>query len=119
MKRVVSFLLPVVLGLLVAGAPKAYSQNYTWMSVGSLHNFYVDTGCEIEEATVKQQQYGLRWPAIYLYQDMQAAKGLWIGTTNYQEKTETYAHKVVHVGPRVDGKNEFFPVKFEKVGKYS
>jgi len=89
------------------------------MSVGSLHNFYVDTGCEIEEAIVLEQQSGLRWPAIYLYQDCQAAKALWIGTTNYQEGAILYPFKVVHVGPRVNGRSEFFPVTFDKIGKFA
>ncbi len=119
MKRVFLSLLPIVFGLLVVAAPRASAQKYTWMTVGSLHNYYVDTGCEIEEAIELKQQSGWRWPAIYLNQDCQAAKALWIGTTNFQEGPILYAHKVVHVGPRVDGRSEFFPVTFEKVGKFA
>ncbi len=119
MKRVLISLFPLVFGLMVVTAPPASAQRYTWMTVGSLHNFYVDTGCEIEEAIELEQQSGLRWPAIYLNQDCQAAKALWIGTTNYQEGAVFYPHKVVHVGPRVNGLSEFFPVTFEKIGKFT
>jgi hypothetical protein len=94
------------------------AQNSKWMSVGSLHNWYSEYGCEIEEGRVKVQQDGLRWPAIYQYQDAQAAKAFWIGTTNYTDAGGFYPHKVVHVGPRVQGISEFFPVRFKMISKY-
>lgn len=89
-----------------------------WMSVGSLHNWYFNYGSEFEEGWVLEQQYGLQWPALYQHQDMQAAKALWIGTTNYTDDKGTYAAKVVHVGPRVNGTGEFFPTKFEMISKF-
>jgi hypothetical protein len=92
-----------------------------WMSVGSLHNWYSEIGSEIEEGFVKEQQYGLQWPAIYAYQDIQAAKAFWIGATNFlnlAESQDVYAHKVVHVGPRVTGSNEFFPMGFKMISKF-
>lgn len=119
MKSVVISLVLVIGAMFLAPVPSVQAQVSAWLSAGSIHNFYMDTGCEIEEVLVKKQQYGLRWPAIYLDQDMQAAKSLWIGTTNYQEGTTLYAHKVVHVGPRVDGRNDFFPVTFQRISRYA
>ena len=93
----------------------------TWMSEGSFQNWYSKTGCEIEIGRTfngGDEQDGFQWPAIYSDQDMQAAKGLWIGTTNYQDGVTLYPRKVVHVGPRVDGAGEFFPQVFELVSRF-
>lgn len=97
-----------------------------WMSVGSLHSWFASTGCEIEEGRVGpgSQQDGVQWPALYRNQDMQAAKGLWLGVTNFTDPTgTTYPYKVVHVGPRVRGLGAgpdggFFPIKFEVINKF-
>jgi hypothetical protein len=89
-----------------------------WMSAGSLHSWYSAIGCEIEEGRILRQQDGLRWPAIYKYQDMEAAKALWIGVKDFtDEKGAVFPHKVVHVGPRVRGTNEFFPITFEMTSR--
>lgn len=100
----------------------AYSQYAVkWMSVGSLNNWYSEIGSEIEEGFVKEQQYGLQWPALYAYQDIQAAKGFWIGATNFTNPADPqspYAYKVVHVGPRVTGGGEFFPMGFKMTSKF-
>ncbi len=90
-----------------------------WMSAGSLQSWYSEIGCEIEEGRIKEQQDGLRWPAIYKYQDMEAAKGLWIGAKDFtDEKGLYFPHKVVHVGPRVTGAREFFPMQFEMTSRF-
>ena len=93
-----------------------------WLGVGSLHNWYSEFGAEIEHGLFASQQYGLRWPASHPFQDMQAAKAFWIGVKNFKDADQfggnTFLHKVVHVGPRVTGANEFFPVKFEMYGKF-
>lgn len=90
-----------------------------WLGAGSLHNFYMSSGMEREHALVASQQYGLRWPAIYAYQDMQAAKALWIGTTNFVDGGgNSFPHKVVHVGPRVTGLGEFFPVEHKLISRF-
>ncbi len=91
-----------------------------WMSIGSLQSWYSNMGCEIEEGRVKVQQDGLRWPAIYPYQDMEAAKGLWIGVKNYTDaQGNFFPYKVVHVGPRVTGVGEFFPLAFKTTDRFS
>jgi hypothetical protein len=112
----------VLLTLFLLGlAPQAvHAQAYEtqWISIGSLQNWYANMGCEIEEGRVKKQQDGLQWEAIYANQDMQAAKGLWIGAVNFKDPDGTvYPHKVIGVGPRYDGKNVFTPTLFELVTK--
>ncbi len=91
-----------------------------WLSAGSLHNWYAEIGSEREEGGfVQEQQSGMRWPAIYNRRDTQAAKGFWIGAKNVTDATgRNWTERVVHVGPRVTGADEFFPVKFEMVSKY-
>ncbi|MDZ7288566.1 MAG: fibronectin type III domain-containing protein [candidate division KSB1 bacterium] len=106
--------------VLTAGSTVTYAQYaIKWMSAGSLHSWYSAIGCEIEEGRIKRQQDGLRWPAIYKYQDMEAAKALWIGAKDFtDEKGAYFPHKVVHVGPRVTGTREFFPIKFEMTSRF-
>ncbi len=109
--------------LILFGFSSAVYPQYAikWMSAGSLHNWYSEIGSEIEEGFVKEQQYGLQWPAINSRQDIQAAKGLWIGVTNFTDPTDPqspYPHKVVHVGPRVTGAGEFFPLEFKMTSQF-
>lgn len=90
-----------------------------WLGVGSLHNFYMPVGVEREHALVNRQQFGLRWPAIYRLQDAQAAKGLWIGTTNFTDVSgATFPFKVIHAGPRAPGLNAFYPMEHKLVGRF-
>ncbi|MBO8152958.1 MAG: fibronectin [Candidatus Marinimicrobia bacterium] len=102
----------------------AIADQTKWIAIGSLHNWYSSAGCEIEVGRTHQvsdQQDGLRWPALYRWQDMQAAKALWIGTTDYDDPIsgQHYNYKVVHVGPRgLDENNEFMPVEFKMIGRF-
>ena len=90
-----------------------------WLSAGSLHNWYSEVGSECEVCGfVGRQQDGMRWPGIYRFTDMQAAKALWIGALNVTDDIGTnYPHRVVHVGPRVSGGGEFFPTRFELISR--
>ena len=103
------------------------AQQTKWIAVGQMHNWYSNYGCEIEvgrTGQIRDQQDGLRWPAQFSFQDMQAAKGLWIGTTQYADPVDadgrTFSHKVVHVGPRgpVDDKLEILPQEFKMYGRF-
>lgn len=98
----------------------AYSQvENRWLSVGSFHNFYSSIGSEIESGFIDRQQGGWQWPAIYIGQDAQAMKALWLGVTDYtDENGTTFNRRVVHVGPRVTGLGEFYPVSMETVSKF-
>lgn len=95
-----------------------------WISIGMLHNWFSSTGCEIEigrRGLISDQQDGMRWPALYKLTDLQAAKGLWIGTKNFDDPImeKNYGFKVVHSGPRgVDEHNELMPKTFKLIGKF-
>ncbi len=92
-----------------------------WMDIGSFQTFFSSAGCEYEEQRGLDQQDGDRWPAIYPYQDMQAAKGLWIGVRNWKDVGGTvWPYKVVHFGPRPDGDvTEFVPQVFMTTDRFS
>jgi len=92
-----------------------------YMSVGSLHNWYCEVGSELEEAGfIKSQQFGMQWPAIYSYQDMQAARGMWIGAKDFtDENGQYYPYKVVTVGPRAPQFYAAFPMKMQMVSKFA
>ena len=107
----------LVLAITAALAPDARAQfENRWVAVGDFQNWYSSVGNECEECFVRTQQYGARWPGIYQFTDMQAAKGLWIGARNVTGPQGTqFPVRVVHAGPRVSGVGEFFPVEFEVV----
>ncbi len=95
-----------------------------WIKIGDLHNFYQDYGSEPEEGFGTEQQFGFRWNALYNSQDMQAAKGFWIGVRNFQDPVVNtfFPYKVAHVGPRprpTIEQDEFMPVQFELHGRTS
>ncbi len=96
------------------------AERYKWITVGSLQNFYYDTGTELEEVVYGQQQWGYTWDAFYRDQDMQTAKGMWIGAKDYYDPVmeTTYLYKVVHNGPRtVSGgdSSQFIPFEFRMI----
>ncbi len=92
---------------------------YKWLDVGSFHNFYSNIGSEIEQGFKSEHQGGWQWPAIYENQDAQVFKGLWLGVENYTDSSGVlYEKRVVHVGPRVDGAGEFFPVSIKTRSRF-
>ncbi len=92
-----------------------------WMSAGSLHNWYSEIGSELEESGfLKTQQFGMQWPAIYSYQDAQAARGMWIGAKDFtDEKGQYFPFKVCTVGPRNPQFYPFYPVKMEQKARFA
>ncbi len=113
------FALWIFLMFSVSGFPVQAQFVNKWLSAGSMHNWYSEVGSECEVCGfVGEQQDGLRWPGIYRFTDMQAAKALWIGAVNVTDAIGTnYPYRVVHVGPRVSGGGEFFPVRFELISR--
>ncbi len=108
--------------LLAAGTPDANAQFANkWLSAGSFHNWYSEVGSECEECGfIVTQQAGWRWPGIYNFTDMQAAKALWIGAADVtDDRGQNWPVRVVHVGPRVRGTGEFFPTRFEMVSRFT
>jgi hypothetical protein len=124
LQRVFGIALPLSLAILFSGwgTELLAQQETNWMTAGSLQNWFSSLGCEIEvgRSANADQQDGLQWPAWYQYQDCQAAKGLWIGATNFTDAGgTTWPYKVVHVGPRVRGTGEFIPISWEMVSRYN
>ena len=121
MRRSLS-VLGLVLAACVFGAvgPVQAQFEKKWLSAGSLHNWYSAIGSEVESGGfVGTQQDGSRWPGLYDYTDMQAAKGFWIGARDVTGPDGTrFPARVVHVGPRGTGAGEFFPVQFEMVSRF-
>lgn len=103
----------------VIGSPAHAQFIKKWLSAGSMHNWYSEIGSECEVCGfVGDQQDGLRWPGLYRLTDMQAAKALWIGAANVTDDIGTsYPFRVVHVGPRVSGGGEFFPMRFDLISR--
>ncbi len=110
-----------LVGLLIV-PEQSFAQKYKWLAAGSLHNWFSEMGCEIEvgRSSSADQQDGAQWPAILPYQDIQAAKGFWIGCRNFtDERGDFYEYKLVTVGPRSKGYGEFFPLKLELVSRFT
>ena len=97
---------------------------YKWITIGSLQNFFYDTGTEHEVVTFYQQQWGFTWDAFYRDQDMQAAKGMWIGVRNFFDPVQntTYAYKIAHNGQRAVTDvelREYMPQEISLVARYN
>jgi hypothetical protein len=90
-----------------------------WLAAGSLQNWYSEIGSERVHGFQPVMQFGLRWPGIYNYQDMQGSKSLWIGARNFTDQEgRFFSYKVVHVGPRVTGAASFTPIEFKLVSRF-
>lgn len=110
--------IPLLVSIILASGAVAQVE-IKFMSVGSLRSWFAGTGCEIEEGRVRTQQDGLEWPSYYRYQDTEAAKGMWIGATNFTDANNvTHPFAVVHVGPRVAGTGEAFPIRMDMISKF-
>jgi len=101
-----------------------YAADARWIKVSSLHNFYQAIGSEPEEDFGDEQQFGMRWNAFYDHQDMQAAKGMWIAVTDFDDPVAGahFDYKISYCGPRPRPEiqvNEFMPVDFGMRGKYA
>jgi len=113
------FYILIIAALFIITKPLSAQYQVNWLSVGSLHNWYSEIGSEIEEGFMHEQQYGLQCNAIAPHQDIQASKGIWIGSTNFSDENNSFfPHKVVHVGPRVAGAGVFFPREFKMISQF-
>ncbi len=114
-------LIAALVSFCMLGTPLDSNSQYqtNWLSGGSYHNWYSEIGMEIEHGLQNVQQFGMRWPGIFQFQDMQAAKGFWIGARNFTDTEGTnWDHKLAHVGPRVSGAGSFFPIEFTTYGRF-
>jgi hypothetical protein len=97
-----------------------FSQEAKWIQIGALHDWFAANGCAIEVGLqVGKQQNGLRWPAFYEQQDIQAGRSFWIGASNFKDIDGIiYNAKVITIGPRTWGQTMFFPVKFTMLTRF-
>jgi hypothetical protein len=119
-------LIPLILFLIIPVIVGAQVPQIKWIAVSDLHDWISPTGNEIEigrTGATNTQQDGLQWPAQFRYQDVKAAKAMWIATTNYDDPIsgQFYNYKIVHNGPRVlDKESEFMTVadKWKLIGRF-
>lgn len=110
-------LLPIIISTLL------WSDELRQITVSDLHNWFSSSGCEREvSGPVGTQIDGLDYPALYRNQDVQAAKGIWIGARNYDDPIveRHFDYKVVGNGPRkVDELAGFMPQEFKLIGRFN
>jgi hypothetical protein len=121
-KKALSKIILVMLIISFMGISQAATR-YKWITIGSLQNFYYDTGTEWEEVNYAQQQWGFTWDSFYRDQDMQAAKGMWIGVKDFFDPVmnRVYPFKVIHNGPRAVTDieiREYIPQEIKLVARY-
>lgn len=113
--KIIAFLV-----LIIGVSESLYAQvEHRWLAAGSFHNYYASIGSERESGFIDAQQGGWQWPAIYGGQDAMAMKGFWLGVRNFNDGNITWNRRVVHVGPRVNGFGEFFPISMETINKFA
>ncbi len=107
-------LLPLVLWLIVPDAAQAQFKNKP-LAVGNMVYQYSEVGGEREGWFSGRSQ---RWPRI-LSQDVTRVNVVWIGARNVEtEDGENHSYMVTHVGPRVSGAGEMFPIAFRTVSRF-
>ncbi|ARA94735.1 hypothetical protein AWN76_017285 [Rhodothermaceae bacterium RA] len=112
--RTLAILLPLVAWLFLPGVSRAQFKNKP-LAVGNLVYQYSEVGGEREGWYSGRS---LRWPRI-LAQDNTRVNVVWIGARNVQRADgQTQDYMVVHVGPRVSGAGEMFPIEFRTVSRF-
>lgn len=101
-----------------------------WLSTSALRSWFSNMGAEIEFGRRDRQTYiavdqidGLCWPNEFniRMKGVQAAKAMWIGTTNFADPVSntTYQYKVVCIGKdAVASGTEIFPDELSLIGKF-
>ena len=99
-------------------------QQVRFLQVGSLQTWISNMGTEIEvgrRGIEYDQMDGMVYPAQYSFQNHQAAKSMWIGTTNYDDRSlgVTLSARIVGAGTRATYPlTELMPVSFKMYGRY-
>ena len=101
-------LLAIGFVLIAGGLQHALAQDFRWIRVGQAQSFFMDYGSECELVPFTANDF-LTWPAQYGdNQYCTRAKGLWIGTRNFDDPVEkkNKSYKVIGSGPRYDPVNQ-------------
>ena len=104
--------------LLALSAPAAHAQfESRWLNIGEMQHHYHGGGAEYE--TFGDFGKFTWWPLLTSRPASTRAMGLWIGARDVRgPEGETFPYRVVHVGPRVSGAGEFFPLEFKQVSRF-
>ncbi len=114
------FLAAALLIIFGAGVDRARAQERVkWMNVGNLHNYYSEMGAEIRK-DIAGFRRGMEWPADNPAEAIHhTRKGLWIAVKGFTDTAGVeWTHKIAHIGPRVDGVGEFFPIEFKLYSRF-
>ena len=90
------------------------------LAIGELAHIYNAAGAQPEYWNGESDEggEGLHYPAIYRT-PLLRADALWVGVRNVKDENgNSYDVRVVHVGPRVTGVGEVFPVEFKTISKF-
>ncbi len=115
MKKITIIFLTMLVALSFAGEKK-------YLQITELSNWFFDHGSELESEGPKDTQVdGLSYPQFKGFQDVQAAKGFWIGCKDYTDPLNStyYDHKVIINGPRrVDEVGSWMNQEFDLIGQF-
>ncbi|NQT27177.1 hypothetical protein HQ585_17615 [candidate division KSB1 bacterium] len=123
-------LIALIVVLICMGTSEGWAQDriislgVKWLRVSDLHSTFAIEGAEFEmhrTGNLPEQSDGMRWPAQFKWQDCSAAKGMMIGTTDFQDPVsgELYAYKTACVGyKRGYPDTEIMPYEFYMVGRF-
>ena len=103
------------IGILDTQKAQAQAFEMKWLNVGSFHSYYSEGGIEPR----RNPRQGMQWPAFDPHTDHFVRKSMWIGVRNFIDADGVdWEYKVAHVGPRVQGFDQLFPLEFELRGKF-
>lgn len=87
-----------------------------WMAIGDMHMYYTQAGVPHSE---DYRGHNLHWPGIRPEHGNVRGYATWIGARDFtDEEGKQWPYKVVHVGPRVTGVGEVFPVDFSMTSQF-
>ena len=100
--------------LLLIVAPSFVHAQFTvqWLDIGTLHNYYVESGA------LSDAEAGLRWPGNLRGQGHHSQKALWIGAKDWTDPNGTqFPYYVARIGPSDPGAEFTFPVQNLVIGR--
>lgn len=110
--KIPSVVLVALLALFISAEARAQFES-RWLGVGEYEAYYRSVGGE------NPPDKNYFWPAIYPRQFNARGNAVWIAAKDFTDQDgNEFPFKVVHVGPRVNGLGEFFPVEFSMSSRF-